>query len=65
MQTSNRGQLKNPDISGALYTLRIQYWYTQTQFEDGARDVRVLQLTPVNLYDINRGNDNKLLALHN
>ena len=55
----------NPDISGALYTLRIQYWYTQTQFEDGARDVRVLQLTPVNLYDINRGNDNKLLALHN
>ena len=21
----NRGQLKNPDISGALYTLRIQY----------------------------------------
>ena len=29
----------NPDISGALYTLRIQYKYTQTQFEDGARDV--------------------------
>ena len=24
---SNRGQLKNPDISGALYTLRIQYSY--------------------------------------
>ena len=35
-----RGQLKNHDISGALYTLRIQY--TQTQCEDGARDVRVL-----------------------
>ena len=36
----NGGQLKNPDISGALYTLRIQYSYTQTQCEDGARDVR-------------------------
>ena len=24
-------QFKNPDISGALYTLRIQYSYTQTQ----------------------------------
>ena len=40
-------QLKNPDISGALYTLRIQYLYTQTHCKDGARDVRVLQLTPV------------------
>ena len=29
----NRGQLKNPDISGALNKLRIQYQYT---------DVRVL-----------------------
>ena len=35
-------QLKNRDISGALYTLRIQYSYTQTQCEDGARDVMVL-----------------------
>ena len=26
----NASQLKNPDISGALYTLRIQYSYTQT-----------------------------------
>ena len=32
----NGSQLKNPDISGALYTLRIQYWYTQAQCEDGA-----------------------------
>ena len=39
---NNGSQLKNPDISGALYTLRIQYSYTQTQCEDGARDVRVL-----------------------
>ena len=39
---SNGSQLKNPDISGALYTLRIQYSYTQTQFKDGARDVGVL-----------------------
>ena len=38
----NGSQLKNRDISGALYTLRIQYCYTQTQCEDGARDVRVL-----------------------
>ena len=44
---TNGSQLKNPDISGAPYTLRIQYSYTQTQCEDGARDVRVLQLTPV------------------
>ena len=43
----NGSQLKNPDISGVLYTLRIQYSYTQTQCEDGARDVRVLKLTPV------------------
>ena len=42
----NGGQLKNPDISGT-YALRIQHPYTQTQCEDGARDVRVLQLTPV------------------
>ena len=38
----NGSQLKNPDISGALYILRIQYSYTQTQCEDGARDVRIL-----------------------
>ena len=38
----NLGQLKNSDISGALYTLRIQYKYTQSQCEDGAKDVRVL-----------------------
>ena len=40
--SNNRGQLKNRDISGALYTLRIQYLDTQTQCEDGARDIRVL-----------------------
>ena len=39
---SNGSKLRNPDISGALYTLRIQCSYTQTQCEDGARDVRVL-----------------------
>ena len=47
---SNGSQLKNPDISGAIYTLRIQYSYTQTQCDDGARDVRVLELTPVMLH---------------
>ena len=40
--TNNRGQLKNPDISGALHTLRFQYKYTLTQCGGGARDVRVL-----------------------
>ena len=35
----NGSQLKN--------TLRIQYSYTLTQCEDGARDVWVLKLTPV------------------
>ena len=38
----NGSLLKNADISGALYTLRIQYEYTQIQFVDGARYVRVL-----------------------
>ena len=45
----NGSQFKNPDISGAPYTFRIKYWYTQTQCENGARDVRVLLLTPVSL----------------
>ena len=40
--THNMSQLKNPDTFGAPYTFRIQYWYTQTQCEDGARDFRVL-----------------------
>ena len=31
----------NPDISGALYALRIQHLYTQTQREIGAREARV------------------------
>ena len=43
----NGSVLKNPEISGALYTLRIQYKYTQIQCEDGARDFRVLEYTPV------------------
>ena len=38
----NGSRLMNPDISWALYTLRIQYSYSRTQCEDGARDVRVL-----------------------
>ena len=41
---------------GAIYTLIIQYKYTQTQCEDGARDVRVLWLTPVSLQRIEKGN---------
>ena len=42
LKAYNGSQLENLDISGALLTLRIQYSYTQTQYEDGARDVRVL-----------------------
>ena len=38
----NGSVLKNSEISGALYTLRIQYQYIQIQCEDGARDARVL-----------------------
>ena len=37
----NGSQSMNPDIFGALYTLKIQYLYTQTRYEDGARDVWV------------------------
>ena len=37
----NGSQLMNPDISGALYTLRIQHLDTQTQREIGARESRV------------------------
>ena len=40
-QEDNRSQLKNPDILGALYILRIQYKYAQTHCEDGAKDVKV------------------------
>ena len=52
---TNGSQFKNPYISGALYILRIQYSYTQTQCEDGARDVRVLKLTPVTYPDSTPG----------
>ena len=34
------GHIQNIDaISGALFTLRIQYEYTQTQCNEGAKDV--------------------------
>ena len=42
LSISNGSQLNNPNISGALYTLRFQYSYTQSQCEDGVRDVRIL-----------------------
>ena len=45
----NGSQLMNSDIYGALYTLRIQNSYTQTQCEDVARDVKVFLLTPVTI----------------
>ena len=36
-----RGQLKATDMFGALFTLRIQYKFSQTRCEDGARGVLV------------------------
>ena len=36
-----------------LYTFRIQYKYTLTEFEDDAREARVLSLTPVRYKNIN------------
>ena len=32
-------------ISGALFTLRIQYEYTPTQCDEGARDVQLVACT--------------------
>ena len=37
---SNGSQLKKPDISGGLYTLIIQYSYTQTQCKDDYRYIQ-------------------------
>ena len=54
---TNGSQFKNPDISGALYTFRIQFEYTQSQCEDGARDLRVLLRIPVT-YSIAYRNSN-------
>ena len=43
----NGSQLKNPDISGAIFTSSLSIRILNSQCEDGARDVRVLLLTPV------------------
>ena len=39
--------LMNIDITGALFLLRIQYEYTQTQYDEGASDVNVHRRTPI------------------
>jgi len=44
---SNGSQLKNPDISGAILTLSLSILILNCQCVEGARDVRVLQLTPI------------------
>ena len=38
---------KNVDISGALFLLRIQFKFTQTQCEEGTRDVNINWVTMV------------------
>ena len=40
--TSNGSQLKNPDISGAIFTLSLSLLILNSQCVDGARGVRVL-----------------------
>ena len=40
-------QLKNPDISGAIFTWSLSILILNSKFIEGARDVRVLQLTPI------------------
>ena len=43
----NGSQLKNPDISGAIFTLSLRKVKLNSQFVEGARDVRVIQLTRI------------------
>ena len=43
----NESQLKNPDISGAIFTLSLSILILNSQCVEGARDVKVLKLTPV------------------
>ena len=47
MTGSNGSPFKNPDTSGAIFTLEIEYEYILTQCEDGARGVSVFKWTPV------------------
>ena len=45
--TYNRRSRNIFHISGALFTLKIQYKYAQTQCEEGARDVNKMWVTVV------------------
>ena len=47
IRKSNGCQLKNPDISGAIFTLSLSIRILNSQCIEGARDVRILKLTPV------------------
>ena len=40
--TPNGSQLKNPDISGAIFTLSLSIRVLNSQCVEGARDARVL-----------------------
>ena len=49
----NGSQLKNPDISGAIFTLSLSIRILNSQCVKGARDVKVFQLTPVIIFVTN------------
>ena len=43
----NGSQLKNPYISGAIFTLNLSKLILNSKCVEGARDVRVLRKTPI------------------
>ena len=45
-QGTNRIQLKNPDISGAILILSLSILKLNSQCVEGARDVRILLIDP-------------------
>ena len=45
--STNGSQSKNPDISDAIFTLSLSILILNSQCVEGARDVRVLKLTPI------------------
>ena len=47
----NGSVLKNPEISGAIFTLNLSILILNSQCVKGARDFRVLEYTPV-IFDI-------------
>ena len=44
---NNESQLKNPDLSGAIFTLSLSILILNSQCVEGARDVRVIKVSPI------------------